>query len=159
MTYAFPDITNLREFVLNSRHPDPRRGLLGRVCAPAQGPDQRDPGDPRDPRMCPKVWFRVRETILFHLLTQARPRRRPRWPKGSPRAAQREPQGASRSPKSRQRSPKGDQWDPRASKGSQKEATGSQKGAKWRPKCIPEPIPEKGSQKSPKGIQKGVGNN
>ena len=44
--------------------------MEGRDRAPAQGPDPRDPGDPRDkrvPGLCPKVWFRVRETILFTL--------------------------------------------------------------------------------------------
>ena len=44
--------------------------MEGRVRAPAQGPDPGDPldnRDHRDPLMCPKVWFRVRETILFPL--------------------------------------------------------------------------------------------
>ena len=39
----------LREFVFNSRHPDPRR-VLGRCRAAVRGPDPRDPGDPLDPR-------------------------------------------------------------------------------------------------------------
>ncbi len=41
---------NLREFVVNSRHPSPRR-VLGRCRAAVRGPDPRDPGDPLDPRM------------------------------------------------------------------------------------------------------------
>ena len=35
----------LREFVFNSRHPDPRR-VLGRCGAAVRGPDPRDPRDP-----------------------------------------------------------------------------------------------------------------
>ncbi len=42
------EIDNLREFVFNSRHPDPRR-VLGRCGAAVRGPDPRDP---RDPGMC-----------------------------------------------------------------------------------------------------------
>ncbi len=43
------DMFNLREFVVNSRHPSPRR-VLGRCRAAVRGPDPRDPGDPGDPR-------------------------------------------------------------------------------------------------------------
>ena len=52
---------SLREFVLNYRHPGPRR-----VWKDQQ--DLADPGDPLDPgypRLCPKVWFSLRKTILF----------------------------------------------------------------------------------------------
>ena len=32
--------------------------------------DQMDPVDPVDPGACPKLWFRVRETLLYVLETQ-----------------------------------------------------------------------------------------
>ena len=38
---------NLREFVFNSRHPDPRR-VLGRCRAAVRGPDPLDPGESGD---------------------------------------------------------------------------------------------------------------
>ena len=57
---------NLRELV-NYRHPDPRR--VWKVGSELQSTtlDCRDLVDPVDPVACPKVWFRVRETILFTL--------------------------------------------------------------------------------------------
>ena len=42
--------------------------MEGRVGAPAQGPfcdDPLDPVDPLDPLAWEKVWFRLRETMLF----------------------------------------------------------------------------------------------
>ena len=32
--------------------------------------DHRDPLDPVDPGACPKLWFRVHETLLYVLETQ-----------------------------------------------------------------------------------------
>ena len=61
---------NLRELV-NYRHPGPRR--VWKVGSELQS-TTLDPLDPRDPRLCPKVWFRVRETILFALWPASRVR-------------------------------------------------------------------------------------
>ena len=54
-------VHNLRELV-NYRHPGPRR--VWKVGSELQS-TTLDQLDPLDPALCPKVWFCVRETILF----------------------------------------------------------------------------------------------
>ena len=83
---------NLREFVLNSRHPGPRRvwkvGSVARWLPPL-------PLARVDPVQCAKRWFRLRDTILFP------PRRHSKLSlaKAWPEAAQWAPKGPQRAPK------------------------------------------------------------
>ena len=56
---------NLREFVMNSRHPDPRRVWKVGSVAHWLPPLPVHPLDPVDPLQCAKRWFRLRETLLF----------------------------------------------------------------------------------------------
>ncbi len=61
---------NLREFVFNSRHPDPRR-VLGRCRAAVRGPDPLDPRDPRDPgESGDGMLFARFRCVLLYLVTR-----------------------------------------------------------------------------------------
>ena len=97
INFLYTSVLNLREFVLNSRHPGPRRvwkvGSVARWLPPLPV-DPVDLVDPLDPVLCPKRWFRARETILFL------PRRHSNLSlaKAWPEAAQWAPKGPQRAP-------------------------------------------------------------
>ena len=61
--------------LFNYRHPGPRR--VWKVGSELQS-TTLDPVDPVDPLLCPKVWFRVRETLLFALWPAAAPKALPK---------------------------------------------------------------------------------
>ena len=121
----------MREFLLNSRHPGPRREEGGQRAA-VQMPLPRDPGDPRD---CVENSGRLdsmrrhwkMDTFAWNWASNFRQisENRPVHPKA--------PQGT---PKGPPRDPRGTQWGPQGSQVQQNETQLGAKIAKGTPKPV-----------------------
>ena len=139
----------LRELLVNSRHPDPRRvwkgGAEPRFVDHIRGirgigRDPGDPGDPRDPRMNsrPQILLRTsNEKSTSGPLEDQFSRISKKGATRDPKAAQREPKRAQGRPKASQTGPKAapkrDKRSPMASQRDPKEPPGTQKGVQRKP--------------------------